>query len=61
MANKTKQQDVRMSPVIASMNSNMIGQLDSVAIDNNISRNEVIRRACNYLLSNPKKFNLKIK
>ena len=59
MANKEKTEEAKYHNIWAGMQLNMIGDLDEVALDNTISRNEIIRRACAYLLKNKKKFNLK--
>ena len=58
MANHKKTVEQKLQPCINMMRLAMIGKLDSIAIDNDISRNEVVRRACEFLLKNPKKFNL---
>jgi len=59
MPNIRKSDDVKYNQIIANMNIGMIGELDTIALDNKISRNEVIRIFCNYGLKNRKKFNLK--
>lgn len=50
-----------MQQIIANMTPTLIGKLDGIAVDNELSRNEVVRRACQFLIDNPKKFKLKTK
>ena len=59
MANKTKEENIKYHNIWAGMQLQMIGDLDEAAIDNKTSRNDIIRRACAYLLKNKKKFGLK--
>lgn len=55
----TKDESVKFNQIVGNMTTDMIGKLDDLAIDNKTSRNEIIRVACQYLISNKKKFNLK--
>lgn len=59
MPNTKKTEETKYQPVIAGMVMQMIGDLDTVAIDNKISRNEVIRIFCSFGLKNKKQFKLK--
>jgi hypothetical protein len=59
MPNTKKTEETKYQPVIAGMIMQMIGDLDTVALDNKTSRNDIIRRACDFLLKNKKKFGLK--
>jgi hypothetical protein len=59
MANIKKSEEEKFYPVMANMTMKMMGELDTIALDNNIARNEVIRIACGSIIKNKKKFNLK--
>ena len=50
-----KDDSVKFNQVVANMTTEMIGKLDGMAILNKVSRNELIRKACQYLIDNPKK------
>jgi hypothetical protein len=53
-----KPEDDRLYPMMANATMKMQGELLSIAHNNGISRNEVIRMSCEYLIKNKKKFNL---
>jgi len=59
MSNKQKFENEILQNIQVGMPPSKIGKLDTTAIDNNISRNEVIRMACIFLLKNKSKFKLK--
>ena len=55
MANHKKKTEEKLNPVICHMTDELNAGLFSVASDYGLSRNEVIRIACCYLLENTKK------
>jgi len=59
MSGKKKIKEELLHPVITSMTDKMNAVLSGIAADNNTSRNDVIRIACQYLIDNKKKFKLK--
>jgi hypothetical protein len=59
MANKSKEENAKYHNIWTGMQMQMIGDLDRVALNNGTSRNDIIRRACTFLLKNKKKFGLK--
>lgn len=59
MSNKNKFIGERLLNIQVGFPPSLIGNVDCTALENNMSRNEVIRTACLYLLKNKKKFKLK--
>ena len=55
MANHKKSKEEKLNPVICHMTDELNAGLFSVANDYGLTRNEVIRIACCYLLENTKK------
>ena len=55
MANHKKKEEEKLNPVICHMTDELNAKLLSVASDYGLTRNEVVRIACYYLLENTKK------
>ena len=55
MANQKKTKEEKLNPVICHMTDELNAGLFSVANDYGLTRNEVVRIACNYLIENTKK------
>ena len=55
MANHKKKEEEKLNPVICHMTDELNAKLLSVASDYGLTRNEVVRIACYYLLNNTKK------
>ncbi len=55
MANHKKSKEEKLNPVICHMTDELNAGLFSVAHDYGLTRNEVVRIACNYLIENTKK------
>lgn len=49
---KTKEE--KFNPVLTHMTMGMIGDLDRIALNNGVSRNEVIRQACRVFIKKGK-------
>jgi hypothetical protein len=59
MPNTKKTTETKYFPVITGMTKSMSALLDTAASNNKTSRNDIVRRACEFLLKNKKKFSLK--
>lgn len=59
MANNRKSETEYIQNIWLGILPSMIGELDRIALDNKISRNEVIRIFCNFGLKNKSKFKLR--
>lgn len=55
MANKKKEPSEKLNQVISHMTDSMNAGLFKIANDYGLTRNEVIRIACNYMINNTKK------
>ena len=55
MANQKKTKEEKLNPVICHMTDELNAGLFSVANDYGLTRNEVVRIACNFLIKNSKK------
>ena len=55
MANHKKKAEEKLNQVISHMTDSMNADLFSIAHDYGLTRNEVVRIACNYLIENTKK------
>lgn len=55
MANHKKTKEEKLEQVITHMTDSMNARLLAIAHDYGLTRNEVVRIACNYLIENTKK------
>ena len=55
MANHKKSKEEKLNPVICHMTDELNAGLFSVANDYGLTRNEVVRIACSFLIKNTKK------
>lgn len=55
MANQKKPKEEKLEQVITNMTDSMNADLFAIANDYGLSRNKVVRIACNYLIENTKK------
>ena len=59
MSAHKKEKEEKLNQIIATMTDGMNATLLGIGNDNGSSRNAVIRMACEFLINNKKKFNLK--
>jgi hypothetical protein len=46
-------------PVLVNLNPDLIGRLDTLALNNDFTRTDIIRMGCKFIADNPAKFKLR--